>query len=164
MYFNLINYLVDDKYKLTPSSSFLDIGSGFGKTVFHTKVAINVKESVGIEYLPMRYNKSVELLQKFKRTLSLSNKMSGVSFQQGDATLIKSFNYSHIYCYDYVFSPSTHKKLIPILDKSPCKILVCYSNMDKLKKYGLMNFTEIGKLNVSTTGKQRFTVHIYMKL
>src|SRR5690554_4827346 len=40
--------------RMDSTSSFLDIGSGFGKCVFHTKIQALVQRSVGIEYVATR--------------------------------------------------------------------------------------------------------------
>ena len=37
---------------LTPSSSFIDVGSGYGKVVLHAKLSARVNRAVGIEYVP----------------------------------------------------------------------------------------------------------------
>ena len=44
-----------DEYKLTSNeSTFLDIGSGFGKPNFHAAMQVYPKESIGIEIVPAR--------------------------------------------------------------------------------------------------------------
>jgi hypothetical protein len=44
-----------DEYKLqTQKSTFLDIGSGFGKPNFHCAMQIFPKESKGVEIVPAR--------------------------------------------------------------------------------------------------------------
>lgn len=44
-----------EEYKLIPrQSTFLDIGSGFGKPNFHAAMQIYPKESLGIEVVPAR--------------------------------------------------------------------------------------------------------------
>jgi len=40
----------DKDIALNSQSTFLDIGSGFGKVVFHIKMQVGVRESTGIEY------------------------------------------------------------------------------------------------------------------
>lgn len=47
----LLETLEDESLRITSSSTFLDIGSGFGKVVFHAKLFCKVQRSVGIEYL-----------------------------------------------------------------------------------------------------------------
>jgi SAM-dependent methyltransferase len=151
---------VDDNLKLTKDSSFIDIGSGFGKTVFHTKIVANVHTSDGVEYVGSRYTKSMELFQKFSTSIPLS----GVNFAQGDATQYKKFDYSHIYCYDYIFNETTHAALLPIIEKSKFKLFVCFSKPAKLAKFGVTKFELLYKFPVTTTGKQSFTVYFYKKM
>jgi tRNA G46 methylase TrmB len=44
-----------DEYRLTTDvSTFLDIGSGFGKPNFHAAMQVFPKESIGIEIVPAR--------------------------------------------------------------------------------------------------------------
>ena len=46
-----------DQYSLTPQvSTFLDIGSGFGKPNFHCAMQADPLESKGIEIVPQRVN------------------------------------------------------------------------------------------------------------
>ena len=150
---------VDDELKITSNSSFIDIGSGFGKAVFHAKIVANVKTSDGVEYVSTRHIKAMELLQKFSSTIDCS----GIHFSQGDATQYKKFEYSHIYCYDYIFNETTHAALLPIIEKSNCKLFVCFSKPAKLAKFGITKFDLINKFAVTTTGKQNFTVYFYKK-
>jgi hypothetical protein len=53
--------IVPQELRIGPNSTFFDIGSGFGKCVFHAHVQLKLKKSVGIEYIPTRYRKAVEL-------------------------------------------------------------------------------------------------------
>ncbi len=47
--------------QLKEESTFLDIGSGFGKCVFHTALTVKVVKSTGIEYVQSRHVKAVEV-------------------------------------------------------------------------------------------------------
>jgi hypothetical protein len=69
-----IFFLVNSLVPITEESSFLDIGSGFGKCVFHALFA-GFKKSTGIEYVRHRYEKSAkffldvsDLLPNYNRT------------------------------------------------------------------------------------------------
>ena len=55
-----------EKYNLTEDSSFLDIGSGFGKPNFHAAMQIGVRDSLGIEVVEARVIVSNDLLWEFK--------------------------------------------------------------------------------------------------
>lgn len=43
--------LEEEDLRLTRNSTFLDIGSGYGKVVFHARLFSRVSKSFGIEYL-----------------------------------------------------------------------------------------------------------------
>jgi tRNA G46 methylase TrmB len=60
--FNSFN-LVPDNLKITKNSSFIDIGSGFGKCVLHTRIQIGAKNCLGIEYVKTRNDKALEVLE-----------------------------------------------------------------------------------------------------
>mmetsp|Transcript_24025 Transcript_24025/g.39479 ORF Transcript_24025/g.39479 Transcript_24025/m.39479 type:complete len:93 (-) Transcript_24025:681-959(-) len=51
-----------EAYKLSSESSFLDIGSGFGKVVFHMKLAGRVMKSEGIEFVRVRASVAEEAI------------------------------------------------------------------------------------------------------
>lgn len=47
---HMLETLPEEDLRLGSNSTFLDIGSGFGKVVFHAKLFSGVNNSVGIEY------------------------------------------------------------------------------------------------------------------
>lgn len=56
-----------DEYKLTTlKSTFLDIGSGFGKPNFHAALQIFPKESLGVEVVEARVSYSIDQKYKFE--------------------------------------------------------------------------------------------------
>ena len=59
-----------EDYELNSKSSFLDIGSGFGKPNFHVAMQIGVRDSLGLEVVPARVCVSTDLLWKFKDDVS----------------------------------------------------------------------------------------------
>ena len=44
----------DPRWNLGLSSTFIDVGSGYGKVVLHAKLSVKVAKAVGIEYVPSR--------------------------------------------------------------------------------------------------------------
>ena len=46
---------LEDYRLITDISTFLDIGSGFGKPNFHVAMQVFPKQSIGIEIVPARY-------------------------------------------------------------------------------------------------------------
>jgi len=148
--------------QMDENSSFLDIGSGYGKCVLHAKIQANVFRSVGVECIKFRHEKALEVLHFLNCNEHFE--MNGVEFVEGDATAWRDrFDFTHIYCYDYIFSQHTHKALLPIIQRSPFLVLVCYSSPAKFSKLGYHSFEVLHKFSVSTTGKQRFIVYFYKK-
>jgi len=55
-------------YRLeSEQSTFLDIGSGFGKPNFHAAMQVYPKESIGIEIVPARVNYTMDQKFEFER-------------------------------------------------------------------------------------------------
>lgn len=141
----------------------MDIGSGFGKCVFHTKIQCDLKKSVGIEYVKMRHEKSIQILEFFQNFSPSSSLLEGIEFCCEDATNYKEFMYSHIYCYDYIFTYETHIKLLPIIENSNFKVFTCFSSPKKLMKLGATQLQLLDKTQIKTTGGQKFMVYFYKK-
>lgn len=56
------------EYRLeSERSTFLDIGSGFGKPNFHAAMQVYPKESIGIEIVPARVNYTMDQKFEFER-------------------------------------------------------------------------------------------------
>jgi hypothetical protein len=139
--------------RMGSESTFIDIGSGFGKVVFHAKLQTQARRCIGIECVKFRNQKA----QTIANSLQLE-----VELVEGDATEF-SFTESHIYCYDYIFSEATHSKLLPLIEKSPFSVFVCFSSPSKLKKFGCTQMQLEHKLGVTTTGSQKFMAYFYSK-
>lgn len=71
---------------------------------------------------------------------------------------------SHIYCYDKAFNETTHEALMKALKKVDFKIFACFSNKQKLNKFGCNWIAPIHNLKVNTTGGQNFTIHFYKRV
>ena len=48
--------------RMGADSVFLDVGSGYGKCVVQARLRANVRKSIGIEYVYVRYLKGMEML------------------------------------------------------------------------------------------------------
>jgi len=152
-------------FNLNSASSFVDIGSGFGKVVYHAKVFSNVKESTGIEYVRNRHQIAEDTLSAYQKdNTQWKDMLKGIKFICGDATAYAPFNYTHIYMYDCIFNDDTYATLAPQLDNSPFKVLVSYRTLPFLQKRGLQNIKQIGEVTLRSTGRQTFKAHIYVKL
>lgn len=63
------------EYRLQPEiSTFLDIGSGFGKPNFHAAMQTYPKESIGIEIVPARVNYTMDQKFEFERLYTQKEK------------------------------------------------------------------------------------------
>lgn len=80
----MLETLPEEELRLNKDSTFVDIGSGFGKVVFHAKLHSRVKQSVGIEYVKNRHDVAEETLN-FYRTQSLLY-AEGISWCNHDYT------------------------------------------------------------------------------
>lgn len=89
---------------------------------------------------------------------------SKCSIVTADITEYKKIPFTHIYCFDYVFSDETHQKLFPILAKSKFKCLLTFCNPKKVQTFGDFGFVEIGSVRVRTTGGQTMTGHFYTNI
>jgi len=49
------------EYNLTSDSTFLDIGSGYGKPNFHVAMQVFPKVSFGIDLAPVRVNSALKM-------------------------------------------------------------------------------------------------------
>lgn len=54
-----------DFLRINQESTFLDIGSGFGKCVFHAKIRTGCKHSIGIECIQTRHQKALEVSMRW---------------------------------------------------------------------------------------------------
>ena len=177
-----------DILRMGEDCSFLDIGSGFGKCVLHAKVRGKVRESVGIEYIPVRHEKAAETLHLLRarfvpgvtdvyeqgsqqhhhlQQLLESIDLSGVHLVQGDITDHKHhallFRASHIYMFDVVFSDHTMAKILPAIEQANFALFACYHRPAYLERLGCTQFVCIHKMAMKTTGKQSFTCYFYVK-
>ena len=168
---------------------FLDIGSGFGKCVLHAKVRGRVKESAGIEFIPVRHEKAAETLHYLRARFvpgltdgksaeavageaelwALMNAidLDGVQLIQGDITDERHhpllYRASHIYMFDVVFSDVTMAQILPLIERSNFALFACYHRPTYLERMGCHQFVCIHKMAMKTTGKQSFTCYIYAK-
>ena len=159
----------DSSWNLTRSSSFIDIGSGYGKVVLHAKLSARVRSAAGIEYVTSRAVMASETKEELTsgqhsfltheaRTLL----KTGCRLELGDATKYGKFNFSHVYMYDKVFSERTIALLAKQLNQSPYRVLVSYQRVEVWRRLGLRNIAEAAALTMRTTGGQNFKAYIYI--
>ena len=133
---SVITYLCSDELspdmRMTSSSVFLDVGSGYGKSVVHALLLGGVAKSIGIEYQKHRHEGAVRLKEHMKTTYSdlyqQLNMDLSLTFLQGDATderhldVLKSA--THIYLFDKVFNTETTEGIMKLLSQCNFRILV----------------------------------------
>ena len=143
----------------------LKILKGFGKVVVHARLAVpKLSSCVGIECLPIRVEKSNEFADLLiKRGLLNANPKEGVQFIECDAARKKTFDATHIFCFDYVFSDSTHAGLIPALERSLPLLLVMFIPPYVLRTFGGNSYRLIYKFSGTTTGGQHPRGYVYAR-
>ena len=156
-------------YKLVPKeSTFVDVGSGYGKVVFHAKLGAQFSYAVGIEYVESRANLATkirdELLSENTNLLDHTDrdKLRGCILVHADATKWKNFNFSHVYMYDRVFSENTLISLAEKLNKSSFGVLITYRRLKEWVRIGLQCMRLIKQINMRTTGGQSFRAYILL--
>jgi len=138
---------------LGPNSTFLDIGSGYGKPTFHVYIATGAR-STGIEYVPRRVQESIKVQKKLQAYIP--GIKDGVHFEQGDIMSYKKLDYDFIYFYDRLAKVPLISALEKILIKSTWTLFVSYQPP---RYYSKLIF--IDSMRVRTTGKQCFTAYFY---
>ncbi len=144
------------KAGMRSDSTFLDIGSGFGRPAFHTFMRTGAK-CTGIEYVKSRVDVSIELLARLAS--SEPSMASAIHFEQGDVTNEDSLDYDFIFFYD----PLEHAHITSAIEQrllfSKFKIYATFQRPERLPR-----LTCIDKISgVTTTGNQIFTVYFYCK-
>lgn len=77
-------------YRLVSNhSTFLDIGSGFGKPNFHVAMQIYPKESIGIEIVPARVSFCIDQKFNFESQYSEQAKREANSYKNASPTAIQ---------------------------------------------------------------------------
>ena len=156
---------------LCEDSTFIDVGSGYGKVVFHAALSAKVAKSVGIEYVPSRAQKASEVqaaLLSGDRAFMTDEGRRLVSpprceLEQGDATTRGAFKFSHIYMYDRVFNEKTLALLAKQLNRSNFQVLVTYQRVELWRRLGLRNVEHVHSFTMRTTGGQNFKAYIFVK-
>ncbi|KJE89872.1 hypothetical protein CAOG_01286 [Capsaspora owczarzaki ATCC 30864] len=105
--------------------------------------------------------KSSKLPQPGVRSLLDTN---GLLFWFGDATRYASLDYTHIYCFDKVFSPMLLQEMAKTLNRSDFYILVSYHAPEVWFSLGLFKIFPLGVCPMKSTGKEHFTAYIYLNV
>ena len=93
----------EGQWDLDAGARFLDIGSGYGKVVFHAKLLTSCRAAVGYECVPKRdeiANISLQgLFSELDRASVDDDILRGISFDCVDAAQLPRYEQSHIYPY-----------------------------------------------------------------
>jgi len=155
-------------WALTEQSSYVDIGSGYGKVVFHAALAVGMTKAHGVEYVQSRHDVAAQLLTEYQQSTSGDNllaRLERVSFACQDATADSHIKFSHVYMYDKVFADKTVERLAAILNRSTTvRVLISYKRQELWYRLGLSSaFVEVTSLTMNTTGNQSFRCHVFVK-
>tara|TARA_B100001287_G_C22654338_1_gene516883 strand:+ start:374 stop:979 length:606 start_codon:yes stop_codon:yes gene_type:complete len=88
----LIEELRNNNY-INGTASFVDVGSGYGKMVFHMAMFDDIKHSKGIEFLKSKFKYSVDLL----KSLSSSFPIHKIKLMFGDILDLKKLDEDIVY-------------------------------------------------------------------
>jgi hypothetical protein len=100
--------------RMGADSVFLDIGSGYGKCVLHARFRVNVRKSMGIEYVRPRHTAALEMLERHvpQQSPVVRARLQAedtIELFQGDATMPAFSDViheaTHIFMFDVLFSP-----------------------------------------------------------
>lgn len=153
-------------WNLDSDATFLDIGSGYGKVVFHAKLHTGCRAAVGVECVAKRVEISTQVQQglysELDRARLADDLLKGVCFVAEDACQYDLFRYSHIYIFDRVFSEVTTSELAKVLQRSPFYVMISSRKPQVWWSCGLSKVQPVGKMRFTTTGKERMTMFIYI--
>jgi len=156
----------DSVWNLNEDASFLDIGSGYGKVIFHAKILTGCRRATGVECVAKRAEISTLALQglygELDRTKLDNDLLSGVRFEFADATEASEFSHSHIYLFDRVFSHYTLEAIAKVLQRSPFYVMISSKAPSVWWGVGLSKVQPVSKMRFATTGKERCTAFIYI--
>jgi len=156
----------DRVWDLNEDAAFLDVGSGYGKVVFHVKLLTGCRCATGLECVAKRAEISTLALQglygELDRSMLDDGLLCGVKFECKDATEASEFSHSHIYMFDRVFSHYTLEGIAKVLQRSPFYVMISSKAPSVWWGVGLSKVQPVAKMRFATTGKERCTVYIYI--
>ena len=165
---NLLRQLMKLKqpWRMDAQSEFLDIGSGCGKLVYHTKLVAQVAKADGIEYVRHRHALGIDcfrtLCNRDNEALEFMSVADSKQLQYScqlyweDVTECVTLpqDYTHVYIYDFVFNSRTHAAIAELLNKSQKKVvLISYHGTKRWKDAKLDNFELLKTIGMKTTAK-----------
>jgi len=147
----------------SPSSSFLDIGSGLGKPNMHVAISPGVQFSFGVELEHLRWQLSLQNLRHTLRTVP-GFPDSTVYFVNHDATAFGHFEpFTHIYMFDTGFPPSVLVSIANAFNLSrTAKALVSFTKPRNIISIYGFAVEVVGKIQTRMCGSaEGHTAYIY---
>ena len=141
--YNIFQSLVK-KYNIF---SFIDIGSGCGKLVFHLSTKFDRISFHGVEIQKNRFNKSMKLLQ--------NESLYNVSFLNDDFKNIYFGNYDFLFCCNTIFSHEDNLLLYKKIINEFSGIFVLFTLSSKIQRY------YIDKKYIKTSWHPNVPIYIY---
>ena len=151
--------------RMGAGSVFLDVGSGYGKCVVQARLRADVRKSIGIEYVAVRYAMGWKMLTECipSQFALIHARLGGcVELLQGDATdeqFVKQYEMAtHIYLFDWVFNDSGKEGVRKLIERSQnlCVLVTCQ------RPERMRHFRKLHQMQLST-GRQRPTVYFYAR-
>jgi hypothetical protein len=149
---------------------FLDLGSGVNKPALHVAATFPVKSAIGIECMQQRVSlaaKVHQVLLEDKSSESKAHAMAPCNVLTVDAmqlTNIKDLGINVIYAFNSAFDPELMYKIAEIWNLSDVEVLIIFTNIDELIKFGFLGLIWKGSLKLQMThSKEGKTVHFYTR-
>jgi hypothetical protein len=120
--------------RMGPDSVFLDVGFGYGKCVVQARLRADVQKSIGIEFVPVRYIESMQMLTVCipAQLDSIHRRLDGRVELQGDAAdeqFVEQYEQAtHIFMFDWMFNSVGKAGILQLVEQaSHLRVLVCSS-------------------------------------
>ena len=149
--------------RMSAESVFLDVGSGYGKCIVQARLRANVRKSIGIEYVAVRYLMGFKMLTECipAQFSSLHARLGGcIELLQGDATddqFAEQYEMAtHIFAFDWVFNDVGKQGVLKRVEQSSnVRVFITCQRLDHMPR-----FRKLHQMRLST-GVQHPTVYFY---
>ena len=154
-----------DHCNFNSSSTYMDIGSGLGKTVFLAALYPGVVKSIGVEISDYRYDASLQL--KYVLETKWHYDFHKVQIIHGDIKNMTKFEATHIYAFFVRMSedcfPQTQVAKA-FMRSANCKYITSFSPPSTMSMFGYrVNLVGSLKVRAQGHGSSTFTTYTYEK-
>ena len=126
--------------RMDAASVFLDVGCGYDKCVVQARLRANVRKSIGIEYVAVRYVMGFKMLTECipAQFASLHARLGGcIELLQGDATdeqFAEQYEMAtHIFAFDWVFNDVGKQGVLKLVEQSSrMRVFITCQRLDHL--------------------------------